>query len=509
MKNRMLNRLLSPFLLLLLSAAILSGCREQSVKEPSVSAQNTAAGEQSAETVPEESISFVKDDLPADLDFDGRIVTWFIGDYMNAYWDEFYSEEQNGSRINDAVWQCRTNVEERLNVKFDYYRKQVVYNDRNDIKKLISASVMAGDNAYDVYAGRSLIDLVAEDKSFFHELSSLEYIDITKPWWNQSVIDMMPGKDVYALTGDGTLSLMKHAFCVFFNQTMLQAFDDSVDLYELVRTGRWTIEKIKQYAEMAYSDVNGNSEADYGDNFGLTFGDTNKYLGFQMAFGGVTVLKGSNGYEMHIEDEAMVNAYDAAYALVHETKGVLRPGSNTADNPLAVEAFGGNYADKTFMSGNALFTMSLVGDASTLIGDASFDYGMIPYPKYDEKQENYVTGNQRQAYFAILGYADAELSAAVLEAWSSECYRSLQPEYFEINLKTRYAADEDMAEMFDLIRSTIKVDVSNFFGNIVDSMVNPMKTLIVDKKQGQWSSEIAKSMGKWETKFAEIWDVFS
>ena len=152
--------------------------------------------------------------------------------------------------------------------------------------------------------------------------------------------------------------------------------------------------------------------------------------------------------------------------------------------------------------------MSLAGDAAALIGDAKFGYGLMPYPKYDEAQENYVTGDQRQAYFAALGYADKELVGAVLEAWSSECYRILQPEYFETTLKARYSADDDMTEMFDLIRETIKIDVSSYFGSIVGSMVDPMKNLITEKKEGQWASEIAGKIGNWETKFAEVWELF-
>ncbi len=499
MKKRVIS-----LLILAALAANLAACGDE--KTPSK--ETTSSGNETTSSA-DDSSPFEKDDLPDNLNFGGKKVTWFIGDYNAAYWDDFYAEEQNGSRINDAVWKCRRNVEDRLGVEFDYFRKQVTWEERNDIKTTVAASVMAGDNAYDIYAGRSLVDLVAEDKKYLLELSSLDYINLDKPWWNKSVIEMMPGDEVYELTGDGTISLMKHAFCVFFNQTMLDSLGISENMYDLVRSGKWTIDKLTEYAKLGYSDVNGNTEPDFGDKFGLTFGDTNKYLGFQMALGGVTALKGKDGYEIFVNDERMINAFDAAYSLVQKTEGVLLPGSNNKDNPLAVEAFGGNYADKTFIEGNALFTMSLAGDAAALIGDAKFGYGLMPYPKYDEAQENYVTGNQRQAYFAALGYADKELVGAVLEAWSSECYRILQPEYFETTLKARYSADDDMTEMFDLIRETIKIDVSNYFGSIVGSMVDPMKNLITEKKEGQWASEIAGKIGNWETKFAEVWELFS
>lgn len=500
----MKKRSISIIILAAMLAVNLSSCGDTSVQT-----ETTTQADSGMTTSPTDNSPFIKDELPDDLDFNEKTVTWFIGDYNAAYWDDFYAEEQNGSRINDAIYKCRNNVEERLNVKFDYFRMQVTYENRFDTKTALAASVMAGDNAYDIYAGRSNIDLVAEDKKYLLELSSVKYIDLGKPWWNKSLINMLPGNRVYELNGDGTLSLMKHAFCVFFNQSILNSIGVSDDMYGLVESGRWTIDKLGEYAKLGYSDVNGSTTADYGDRFGLTFGDANKMLGFQLALGGVTAQKGKDGYDIHIGDDIMVRAFDAAYALVHNTEGVLLPGANNTSNKLAVESFGGNYADKSFIEGNALFTMSLVGDAFTLIGDAKFDYGLMPYPKYDESQENYVTAVQRQAYFAAPGYADPELVGAVLEAWSSECYRVLQPEYFETTLKARYSADENMAAMFDLLRDTMKVDISNYFSSIVGSMVDPMKNLIMGKKEGQWSSEMAKNMESWKTKFAEVWENFS
>ena len=306
MKKRVISMLILAAL-----AANLAACGDE--KTPSK--ETTSSGNETTSSA-DDSSPFEKDDLPDNLNFGGKKVTWFIGDYNAAYWDDFYAEKQNGSRINDAVWKCRRNVEDRLGVEFDYFRKQVTWEERNDIKTTVAASVMAGDNAYDIYAGRSLVDLVAEDKKYLLELSSLDYINLDKPWWNKSVIEMMPGDEVYELTGDGTISLMKHAFCVFFNQTMLDSLGISENMYDLVRSGKWTIDKLTEYAKLGYSDVNGNTKPDFGDKFGLTFGDTNKYLGFQMALGGVTALKGKDGYEIFVDDERMINAFDAAYSLV-------------------------------------------------------------------------------------------------------------------------------------------------------------------------------------------------
>ena len=140
--------------------------------------------------------------------------------------------------------------------------------------------------------------------------------------------------------------------------------DEKMTSKETTSSGNETTSSADDSSPFENDDLPDN--LNFGDRFGLTFGDTNKYLGFQMALGGVTALKGKDGYEIFVDDERMINAFDAAYSLVQKTEGVLLPGGNNKDNPLAVEAFGGNYADKTFIEGNALFTMSLAGDAAFL-----------------------------------------------------------------------------------------------------------------------------------------------
>jgi len=384
----------------------------------------------------------------------------------------------------------------------------VQYNDRNDVNSEIQASVMAGDGTYDIYAGRNLISMMLQD-NYLLDLSENKYINFDKPWWNQSQLNMMPGGAVYVASGDGSLSIIKHTYCIFFNQTQLDAYNVSDDLYQVVEDGQWTIDKMASIAKLGYADVNGNTEADYGDEFGLTMGDTNKLLGMQFAMGGSVVEKGKDGYELTYGSERMVNIFDKTVALLNETEGVLMPMGNNANNTLSVASFGGNYADKTFMEGNALMSASLVGDAATVLADATFAYGLLPYPKLDESQKDYVSTCQRNAFFSLLAYADPDLSGAVLEAWSSEAYRTIQPEYFETTLKARYSNDDKMAGIFDLLRSTMRFDIGDYFTESLGSPTSPFREMAVKNEAGQWASNYASKETGWKDTLTEIWETLS
>jgi len=463
----------------------------------------------SLETIPAETEpQFVPDDLPDTLNFDDRTVTWYIGDYMSAYYDDFHAEEANGERVNDAVYNARISVEERLGITTNYYRKIVQYGDRNDLNAEIQASVMASDNAYDLYAGRNLISMMLQD-SFLLDLSDNPYIDFEKPWWNQSQLNMMPGNAIYVASGDGSLSIIKHTYCVFFNQDQLNAYGVTDDLYQIVADGKWTLDKMADIAALGYNDANGNAEADYGDQFGLTMGDSNKLLGIQFAAGGIVVEKNDTGYVLQYGSERMVDIFDKTVALMNLTEGVLMPQGNNDSNTLSIASFGGNYADKTFMEGKAIMTASLVGDAAVLLGDANFEFGLLPYPKLDETQSNYIATCQRNAFFSLLSYADAELSGAVLEAWSSEAYRSIQPEYFETTLKTRYSNDSEMSAIFDLLRSSMRFDIGDYFTESLGSPTSPFRDFVTANKAGQWMSNYASKEAAWKDTLAEIWETLS
>lgn len=44
---------------------------------------------------------------------------------------------------------------------------------------------------------------------------------------------------------------------------------------------------------------------------------------------------------------------------------------------------------RMFIDGRGLFTFGFVGDSGTYYRDADVDYGMVPFPKFDENQEDY------------------------------------------------------------------------------------------------------------------------
>ncbi len=489
--------------LMLLAAMLVSmaACQKDTTGETTaVSAPaNTTAAETEAETSP-----YVADELP-ELDYSGRTATFYIGDYMNAFWNDFYAESSNGERINDAIYDSIQFINERLNVSLTQYQDSFNW-PVTDHAKRVTNSIQAGDNSFDVLF--SVYNFISEQLSspYFVSLHDTPHVDLSKPWYNQSIPEALPGDNTWFIIGDAGLGNIKHTFCVFFNSDLLAANGIDNDLYSMVDNGTWTLDAFTTIATQGYVDANGDEKQDTDDSYGLTFGDFNKLLGFYPALGVKIVGISDAGYTLEYGSERAVSAVEKLCELVHLHDSVAPIYGNTADHPeWQVATGGGNYASTSFIAGKSLLSCSLICDAVTIVPEIDFNCGILPYPKYDTEQQNYQSFLQRSCYSLIPTTADLEFSGALLEAWSSQAYRKLTPEYFETALKTRYSQDSDSSRMFDVIRSSITYDPGEIFGTYIDTASGLFRSAIADNKTN-WVSQVKTNESKWQAALDEIWD---
>jgi hypothetical protein len=93
---------------------------------------------------------------------------------------------------------------------------------------------------------------------------------------------------------------------------------------------------------------------------------------------------------------------------------------------------------------------------------------MLPYPKFDEKQEDYRVffGANSSSMFAIPIFAsDPSRTGLIIEALSAEGYKQLIPVYYEIALKDKYLRDDTSIKMLDLITDARTISFSYCYDN--------------------------------------------
>lgn len=467
-------------MVLLLLCGLLAGCGE------------TAPAGDTTETTTAEETAEPRDGIPEGLDLGGQTVNITIGDYSDAWWIDMYADEQTGNRLNDVIYDTIVNVESRLNVELEYYRESFAWATMSKYETKITSQILAGDPGFDIlFSGSTNFSALLTDGHYFGNLAELKYVDLERPWYNQHSLECIPDDYVDFVLGEFAIGNVDNTYCFYFNQTLLNSMGIKENIYAIVDEGKWTLDKLSTLIKGGWADLNGNTEQDAEDRWGLTFGDQNKYCGFLKSCGMDMYRLTDEGFVFEYDNERAVNTLAKLRSIIFDSGEARYADVNTGDQAWQYATGGSNYASKPFVNGNVMFTASLVADAQVLVPELSFEWGILPYPKYDETMDKYQSVLQRYIYAMIPStLTDTDAAGAVLEALSSETYYSVIPEYVEVSLKVRYSPDEDAARMFDLIRNNIVNDPGEIYSNLLGYPSAHIKTGLAPTC-GEWASFIA------------------
>ena len=137
------------------------------------------------------------------------------------------------------------------------------------------------------------------------------------------------------------------------------------------------------------------------------------------------------------------------------------------------------------------------------------DYGIIPYPKWDEAQDGYHT--MVDGSHDILGVpktaSDTERTGIIVEALSAESYKKVVPVFYDTALKTKAARDEDSSAMIDIIRDSLTFDFGYLHSSSIDSVGHMFVGWIRENNNNIVSSYDARSSG-FATKLEKVLSVY-
>ena len=480
-----MKRFLSLILTLIFLLSARAGCAANPAEEAAdpASPADTPAGDDAApEAAPETEPAYPPDGLPDDLRFDGTTVNVF--GWSGPVLVEFYVDEENGEIVNDAIFARNLAVEERLGITLAYRLEPGAYDQRNDWVKALSASITAGDGAYDLSGGYSMAGASLASKGMCIPLNGLDYLDFEKPWWPASLLDEATcGGKLYFCSGDISTYMIYYLYGVYFNQDMLAEYEDLENPYDLVQSGTWTLDKMSSMASGVYVDLNGDGKKGFEDRLGyITY---SIYVDpFFFSCGLRTTEKDEDdipylsplfsGEKAHTVLEKVVAMVDGEGCLVGDGSPQIEP----------------SYA--VFKEGRGLFCSHELTYAVNYLRDTTFTYGIVPYPKYDEEQAEYVTITSfpYTLYGIPIDARDPAMSAAVLEAMASESFRTVSPALFENAFKVKYAQDQQSSLMYDLIRSTVSFDFGRVFNNDLSGLTYSLFRSAVVGGNTNWASTI-------------------
>ena len=422
-------------ILFLLTAALLlsASCGEASVDG------KTTTPDSSGDDIKESDSAATETELSDDLgkyDFGGRTFSIYTRT-TPLFYPYLDRQEATGDTIDDAVYNRNRKLEERFNFIFDeqYYDYTVEGNDAP--RKLL----LAGDDTYQLYVGRCVHMFNYASEGYFYKIDDLTAINTEKPYWNSQLYDNLSiGNAHYFAVGDFNISAFDFTHVLLFNKKMIDDLNLG-DIYSTVLDGKWTFDRFGEMSRAAVSDVNGDSVMDENDQYGYTSLGKQVLPGFWIA-GGALSMKKNDGQLVYTAptDQKFIDVCQKVFEITWNDNIWHRV-------PITVDR---EEEMQMFCDGKALFTDSSCFQIS-LTRDAATDFGIIPYPKYDETQDKYYSRIEGCELFGVpLTNADPEMTSVILEAMACESRKIVIPAYYEVALKVKFTRDEESSKMLDI-----------------------------------------------------------
>jgi len=419
-------------------------------------------------------------DLPApgEADISGDFHMLVSGSWA---WNDYESEGTDGTVIDSAIYRRNMYMLDNYGVNItneDIVRFNSSTGTGDGFVKLYTEH-MAGDHNYDAAMVGTYDVAALAYNGYIHDLNDVEHLDLTKPYWDQKANEQlaMKGK-MYYTTGDISVSDNRSTHALFFNKEMIDMYGME-DPYELVRDDRWTLAKFAEMVKAVGADDNQDGVYDKNDTFGLFSARDNNLAMLAGAGEQICVINDEGKLELSLYSERTVNLYDQYVALVDDDTHVFNWQYNYLTNKRGNQA-SSEERISMFNSNRCLFYFHMLLYVDEM-RDIETDFGIIPFPKFEETQEeygHYVSAWHSQFLCVPETPADLSRTGMVLELLAYQGKELLTPAYYEKTLVGQYTRDEESVEMLDLIFATRVFDIGTYYniGTYKDEIGNILET---------------------------------
>lgn len=448
MKKRILSLLLLGAMLVSLAACGGNGDNKDDTKDTSgsdVTASNEYAG-------------IEKKDY-------GKDFVVLYPDFSSDYISYFFAEENTGEAMDVALFNREIKIEEHLGVDIEY---QLVNNNGDSglsaIYPAIQQMAMTGDNLYQMVLTHCIqVTAVMATDGLLLDLNTVNSIDFENEWWNRTANDNLEidGKQFYAVSD----YVIPEMYVILFNKDLIEK-NDLENPYDLVHEGKWTIDKMLELSESVLLD-NGDGIWDVNDTYGFGAPSDHMLTAFSYSCGLTLVEKDEDGFFSFAFNSPKV------YDVVDKLK-LLFESPSTYHYHWAADMGLYGYSTEDALNigtGRALFTLDQI---SMLYRwrNSDVDFGILPYPKYDENQDEYYSLDWAALTCVPEVAEDHEMIGEVMELYGCLSSEEVLPAFYDIMLGEKLSRDPESREMLDIIFDGSVFDAGmNYFGYAKKNMM--------------------------------------
>jgi len=420
---------------------------------------STTAAETTAEVTETEEVC----EVPTEKQYDGKTFTIAGITLYGLTMEDIYAEEMNGESLNDAIFERNSAVSEALGVEIAAVRV-------NEMASEITKAVNSGDSPYDAAQLNPYDSLDLTTSGALIPAEQLSFVDLDHSWWHDN--GLVIGGKHYFLNGDIDFRDNSTVWALVFNKELFGMNNDG-SLYDVVYDGEWTIEKMLAFCSDVEDDLDGDGDMDEKDRWGY-INTYNSSLALLAAADALSVVydEAAGKHVFNLPSESVISRIQAVNNMYQQ-----RTMMYICDE----QENGSANAAPIFNAGNALFRTVLIYDVAAM-RDVDVDFGIVPFPKFNDAQENYVNSFHQNcgAYAIPLTAADLEMTDAVLDYMGYTSTETLVPAFYERCVAGKYTRDEESIDTLEIIFSTAKFDLGL---NINIGLRDECKKIVVDKNQ--------------------------
>ncbi|HBL84493.1 MAG: hypothetical protein A2Y17_06515 [Clostridiales bacterium GWF2_38_85] len=382
-----------------------------------------------------------------------------------------YAEELDSTLINDSVYQRNNIVQEKLGVVIKSY-----YGDTTiTCLDMLRNSINSGLDEYDIVMPyMPAAATMALDQNLY-DLNEIPELNLSAPYWDQNANEGLSiGGKLYFTVGAMTYSDKSLTLTYIFNKDVVEE-KNLENPYILVKEGKWTIDKMIELAKQVTDDSDGNGVMNYKDTWGL-FMNTSCASVYYLAAG--EKLTSKDKYDLpliSVYTKRGVEVFNKIFEVYTDSTATIKIEGFHSDAIAAGYSTCYEAANIAFVEKRALFKTMNLSDLTPL-GEYEVNFGILPYPKFDEQQTNYFSPVSLFYVTPVcipISNKEPAKAAYVIEAMSAASVDTVEKSYYDVLLKLRQIQDAESKEMLDIIFANRVYDLSMIYNWGGNDMFDP------------------------------------
>lgn len=268
------------------------------------------------------------------------------------------------------------------------------------------------------------------------------------------------------------------------NHQLYNSMNYEEDIYDIIRSGNWTLERMNEMIrDAAYNEV-GESRV-----FGFA---TSRHQLWQFYYGCNELLlaeRASGQFTLEYDMEKTANMAESVYKILIGDQTLVTEWWNSS--------FTGSDAWRLFSSGQVLVQTFDLGAFGYLIHDLPFETAFVPNPKYNSEQEKYVSICGSGFVGIPVDVKDPECCSLILEALNQHSYNNFRKVYLDNYFSYTLAQNPNDYEILNMLLENTVYDLGfqlDQQGVTTGKALNMFQTVILENRSTNVTSYIRSNL---------------